>query len=92
MTRASAAANHPWRQYPNRRRAGTNPPTMRERRVAEIMAECDCGAPGCRSKPATAQEIGELLGLKPANVRNVQALIRKRINEAQRKAGFGDWC
>jgi len=79
MTRANVPPDHPWRQYPNRRRAGSNPPTLRERRVAEIMAECDCGAPGCRSKPASAEEIGERLGLKPANVRNVQALIRKRL-------------
>lgn len=69
---AVPGADHPWRQYRTR-------PTRRETQVAEIMAECDCGGPGCRPRKATAKEIAARLGLKPEQVAFQQARIRKRL-------------
>lgn len=88
--RSNAGPNHPWRQYPNRRRAGTAPPTLREKQVAEIMAtECDevpHVVPGRKYQGPrlTAERIAEQLGLNPANVRNVQARIRARLGDQAR--------
>lgn len=88
MTRP-APTDHPWRQYPTRRR--DNAPTLREKRVAELMADGDVWEGG-KPRPMSAREIAEQLGLSTSNVANVQVRIRRRINEAQRRAGFGDWC
>lgn len=78
MPRRNCGPNHPWRQYPNRRRQG---PTAREIAVAEIMAEGDRACERSRrgAKPITAEEIAERLNLKPANVRNIMAQVRKRV-------------
>lgn len=80
-TRPNCPPDHPWRQYPNRRE---RMPTRREVEVAEAMSECDCGAPGCRPKRITAEEIARRLGMKPSNVRNVMAVVRKRLGPQAR--------
>jgi hypothetical protein len=68
--------------YPWRRKV--RPPARREAQVAALMAECDCGAPGCRSKPITAEEIGARLGMTKPNVYNVMARIRTRLGPQAR--------
>jgi len=54
-------------------------PTAREQAVAEILAECDCGAPGCHPGKQTAAQIAARAGLSPSNVANILVQIRRRM-------------
>lgn len=89
MTRANCGPNHPWRQYPRRRTSSG--PTAREIAVADIMAEeADDDVTTIqkgrkyRGPRNTSERAAERLGMKPANVRNVMAQIRKRLGDQAR--------
>ncbi len=90
MTVASAGPSHPWRQYRNRLpRRQNRGPSQREIAVAELMAaehdEVRTVQPGVpyRGPRNTAERIAAALDMKPANVRNVMAQIRKRMGADQ---------
>lgn len=74
------AINHPWRQYPTRRRGGRRKPpgTTRDDQVAEAMANGD-RLEGDKVRHATSADIAKRLGMAETHVRSVQARIRKQL-------------